>query len=172
MTDRQRHTSDTTLPHAAHSCCHVPRAHHNLSRQMSAYSAHSRAVIRSAHECTLAASSWRRQPSWPLCADHSKAVKPFLSAASMLACASFTPNLSHHFALWAPQPNAHMATHREASCGQATPQEQAMHARGEEALTHLGREEPGEAGVLAALRRIHQARHAIVAGRLHLGTML
>ena len=31
-----------------------------------------RAVI--AHECTLAERSWRRQLSWPLCADHIKAM--------------------------------------------------------------------------------------------------
>jgi len=46
-----------------------------------------RAVILIAHECTLAARSWRRQPWWPVLADLIKAVKPSLLAASTLACA-------------------------------------------------------------------------------------
>jgi len=56
-----------------------------------------RAVI--AHECTLAERSWRRQLSWPLCADHIKAVKlSMFSAASTLACASRNdrPSAAHY----------------------------------------------------------------------------
>jgi len=46
-----------------------------------------RAVIGIAHECTLAARRWRRQLSWPFCAEHIKAVKPLFGAACTLACA-------------------------------------------------------------------------------------